>query len=749
MDTFNSNIQREARSNLRSPLLDSDDDEDGSNGDIANDGFYPKQYDGGYGIVPGDDGDITHNNNALFAFDKLAVENLQRHFMLEYDRMLPPNLKIAQCKYFGSFQGGCWGRVNGRIVYSNCDYQQGGNYPCEILFSCEAHNEEDFTDEGLDKCQNCEKLFRKKSMINPHGLICKTCYDSKKLQQKCIWVNLNKKGLKQFNFSHICQYTLNVADRRNLPKSLKSYGKIKAQLTYEIPQRRNRNNDEDQEDDDNNGLRQRRNRNNNDIEQGDNDMDEEKNDIPHNIDLSRISINTFWENNEPRISSMMDKFKETLKTAQSRKTTRAVLVYYDGKDKQRELEERRLQQGDNNNDVENGNNNNENNNANADEHERKENENNDDNDDEDDVEIEEDEDVENQDSNTKYIEILADPGVLFDGLDGVDYIFLTVSAWTQFYSILCPILFSLFCTLYFLYELDIYNYNSAKNMRQATSDSANGISLPDAPSKEQSSSMYLFYALGAFLILITGAFIAYKFQRKCEQVFRAFLVLDIFLILSIGFAILFVILGVNYNLTMDTISFWLLVYNFGIIGVMTFYVSVPPLLHRIFLVILNCIMSIMITSAISWYVLFLLLILVCAEIIAMIKPSFGRMFSPFLVPTIIQLPNTTPRIFYQVYGLRVRAPEFMFYGLMLGLIESADTSDSTDTSSTNTYYSQVILLLITVISGFVISVFVMPFFSKQIRPLPVSFTLLIISIIFYKQIFNEYQNKTVWSLVVP
>eukprot|EP01084_Bolivina_argentea_P054119 99270_1 len=115
-------------------------------------------------------------------------------------------------------------------------------------------------------------------------------------------------------------------------------------------------------------------------------------------------------------------------------------------------------------------------------------------------------------------------------------------------------------------------------------------------------------------------------------------------------------------------------------------------------------MSIMITSAISWYVLFLLLILICADIIAMIKPSFGRMFSPFLVPTQIQLPNTTPRIFYQVYGLRVRAPEFMFYGLMLGLID--DSQDSA--SDNNDYYTQIILLFVTVMAGFVISVFVMP-----------------------------------------
>merc|ERR1712154_480069 len=143
---------------------------------------------------------------------------------------------------------------------------------------------------------------------------------------------------------------------------------------------------------------------------------------------------------------------------------------------------------------------------------------------------------------------------------------------------------------------------------------------------------------------------------------------------------------------MDAVTFGVLVYNLGVVGVLSFYWAVPPSLHRVFLVVLNCIMSIMITSAISWYVLFLLLILILADVAAMLKPSFGRMFSPFLVPTQIQLPNTTPRIFYQVYGLRVRAPEFMFYGLFLGLIEPDNpynADDAEDSESYNGYYTLV------------------------------------------------------------
>jgi len=306
-------------------------------------------------------------------------------------------------------------------------------------------------------------------------------------------------------------------------------------------------------------------------------------------------------------------------------------------------------------------------------------------------------------------------------------------------------------TLYFLYALALYNYNEQHNRRSAGSDSRNAISLPDAPTDGASSSVYLFYALGAFIVLITGAFIAYRFQRRCEQVFRLFLVGDIFLILAIGFAILLVIVGINYNLSIDAVTFGVLVYNLGVVGVVSFYWAVPPLLHRVFLVVLNCIMSIMITSAISWYVLFLLLILVLADVAAMLRPSFGRMFSPFLVPTQIQLPNTTPRIFYQVYGLRVRAPEFMFYGLFLGLIDPKNpyNAEEGESDGFNGYYTLVMLLMVAVLGGFVLSVFVMPFFSKRVRPLPVSFALLVLAIVFYTQVFRDYQDRTAWSLIVP
>lgn len=87
----------------------------------------------------------------------------------------------------------------------------------------------------------------------------------------------------------------------------------------------------------------------------------------------------------------------------------------------------------------------------------------------------------------------------------------------------------------------------------------------------------------------------------------------------------------------------------------------------------------------------------------------------------------------------------MFYGLFLGLIEPDNpyNADDAESEGWNGYYTLVMLLLVSVLGGFVVSVFVMPFFSKRVRPLPVSFALLVLVIVFYQQVFRDSRQDCV------
>jgi len=122
---------------------------------------------------------VEFNNRAIISRDyqygKISKEIRE---LFEEGR---PDLRTATCRYAGGFIGGCWGRITARVVYTNSKlYPRGGNYPREVLYSCEEHRDEDFKDEDLFWCRACNRFTRESSF---HGeMTCKVCHDEKILQ---------------------------------------------------------------------------------------------------------------------------------------------------------------------------------------------------------------------------------------------------------------------------------------------------------------------------------------------------------------------------------------------------------------------------------------------------------------------------------------------------------------------------------------------------------------------------------------
>lgn len=196
-----------------------------------------------------------------------------------------PGLKVAVCRYAGGFVGGCWHRVTGRVVYSNNQfYHRGGNYPREVLYSCEAHRDEDFKDEDLHWCRACERFTRESSFFGE--MTCKVCHDEKILQNGEIWIPLTDFGIKNFSFNNVLSHTLNMADRRNLSSTLQHYGSTKftLDLTFE---------------DETGNL----------------------------TDYSEAPIKSFWTANAQRIRLQVHDIKKKLLRAKKNKETRALLLY--------------------------------------------------------------------------------------------------------------------------------------------------------------------------------------------------------------------------------------------------------------------------------------------------------------------------------------------------------------------------------------------------------------------------------------
>jgi len=529
----------------------------------------------------------------------------------------PPSLESGTCRYEGGFVGGCWGEVVGRVVYSNQFYSRGGNYPREVLYSCHEHKDEDFKDEQLEWCRACERFTRESSFFGE--MTCKVCYDEKNLLNREIWVPLTSTGIKSFNFNHVVAHTLTIADRRNLPCTLKSYGN--ATFTLDLA-----------------------------FEAEDVDV----------IDFSEAPIKAFWEANSQKIRLQVHALKKRLKRAKKKNETRALLLYKD----------------------------------------------------------------------MSKVEIHADKGLLFDGADGQDYINLTIQAWGEFYNILGPILGTLLAVLLFLHQiLDFTNGIPVTG--------AGPINLPDKPGESDSWQMWIFvvflgigFGLGAFCFIT-------RFRAFFERIFRSFMVVDIFLILAIGTGVLAMVTADNLNISTDIFSMAAATWNFGMFGLLTFYKPVPQIMHRIFLVTLFGLMAIILGSVLGWWTLVFITVFAGTDVFVMFRPRFGAHFTPFLLPTNFQVPNTNPKIFYEINGLRLRATDFLFYGLM-----AVFTIDSV---------VQVTVGYIGILFGCVICVYVLPFFSKKVRPLPISFALLLLSLFLTDQILNPYltNSSTKWTLKYP
>jgi len=530
----------------------------------------------------------------------------------------PPEPVTAPCRYAGGFVGGCWGQLSGRVVFSNQFYPRGGNYPREVLYSCYEHRDEDFKDEELEWCRACERFTREGSFFGE--MTCKVCFDEKNLQNREIWVPLTAAGIKSFNFNHVLAHTLTIADRRNLPTTLKNYGNANftLDLTFE---------DEEVED----------------------------------MDLSEAPVKAFWNANSQKIRLQVHALKKRLDKAKKKNETRALLLY----------------------------------------------------------------------RGSTCVEIHADKGLLFDGSDGQDYINLTIQAWGEFYNILGPILGTLLAVLLFLNQ--IISFTDGLPIVRS-----NPISLPDRPQKSSSWEQYIIVGfIGVLVVIVMALRFLSRFRALFERMFRSFLVADIFLILAIGAGVLAMVSADNLNISTDIISMALAALNFGIVGLLAFYKPVPEAMHRIFLVTLFGLMAIILGSVLGWWTLVFIIVFAGTDVFAMVRPRFAAHFSPFLLPTNLQVPNTNPKIFYEINGLRLRATDFLFYGLM-----AVFTTDSIVKATVG--YTGILF-------GCALCVYVLPFFSKKIRPLPVSFLLLLLSLFLTDQILNPYliDSSIKWTLMHP
>jgi hypothetical protein len=331
---------------------------------------------------------------------------------------------------------------------------------------------------------------------------------------------------------------------------------------------------------------------------------------------------------------------------------------------------------------------------------------------------------------SKQIQVYADKGLLFEGAQGQDYIDLTTEALGEFYNIVCPIWATFFVVLFFLRQVE--NFASNLSVHKLTA-----INLPDLPRANSSNEMEILYAVITFAGIFVALFCLRRFRDQFLALFRVLMMIDIFFILAVGTGTLLMVFSVNLNISTDVFSSGFFAVNFGMIGLLSFYWPVGQVVHRIFLVILFELMAIIIGTVMDWIALFFVSLFAITDSYAMLRPRFAAEFTPFILPRNFQIPNTTPRVFYEINGLRLRATDFLFYGLMAVFPRDNRVA--------------ITVAFISVFAGCLLCLYVLPFFSKKIRPFPVAFALLLLSLFITNHIVNPYlaDNAVKWTLMHP
>lgn len=492
----------------------------------------------------------------------------------------------AVCRHENSFNGrGCWGQIEGRLIYDNIKLLLPGNYPTEVLYSCQNHSDDDHKDEDLYLCQLCDCLFRLPSMWT--DFVCRLCFDTTNLQNKNTWVPLTKTNISEFGYSDVISKTLHIADRKNLPLSLRSYGTLPCQIDYTIP-------------------------------------DGERDSRQH-----LVSMNSFLENNRWRIDGQITTIQDLLSNAVENKCTRALLCF---------------------------------------------------------------------DANNS-VEVLCDKNLILDGKKGVEQMELVQRAWHQALSIIYPIAALLLAVIYFsgVVGLHSHHHHLFKRNTDIMIESSRHVLSP---------RVAMIVGGGIIIVVVVIVFLIIKYRDQCEHLLRGFMVVYILMIYVVGTGSLSSIIVQQTDMIIEFWSFLVVVWNFSFIGLWSLYHPVPPKLHRFYLLLFTSIMALSMVTALEKFVCFFFVSIVAlADLLSELRVRF-RLIPPFILPSGTQLIYETPRIWYDIGGLRLRTVDFMWYGVMIRTVQST--------------YICTISAFIALLSSICIVEFVLPFYGKRFRNLPIA-----------------------------
>ena len=615
----------------------------------------------------------------------------------------------AVCRHSRSVAGdpsasACWGEVRGRVVVSSCVYHTAGNYPVQVLYSCEQHSDTDLSDVRFHRCQVCEQLFLPSSMYSE--VVCNVCYDAENVSRRQHWIQLNTASIRQFGLSEVVGKTIRVAERKNLPITLTSFKTTPCNLDYSLPPPQHddvdegggegggagqmeeprlqseteeekrgsgrRSSEEDPLDDDDDDGGERGEMKEDGETHGQHSATGRRSSSSRAAQpasaASSASSSSSASAPAPMPSSLTAPTSSTalLSAASLPDPTSVPLTLFLSHNAARLDRTVESLQGHLRAAYSRGC-------TRA-------------------LLVLDDE---------EQIEVLADSRVIADGLEGESHLKLVALIWQHLALLVASLALLVLTAAYYKDAFTRLLYGeTSQNPRPYRGQFLGEQSPFDALDWGLLSAILAFF----FVLLIAAVVLFRRYRRLFELVFRKFLALDIFAIFAFGTLCVVVTSSMLVRLPLDALSTALLTLNVSFLAVYVLYYDVSVQLHTLAVVYLNAIMAVLLSGALNGSVGFWLPFVLCLLVALLdleLRPYLR--LPPLLVPESMIIPSK-PTILLCLNQVYVRPGELTLYGLMVTLVGSFD-----------------VLTVIGVVGLWVLLVLVLPFVSgarRWRRPLP-------------------------------
>jgi hypothetical protein len=234
------------------------------------------------------------------------------------------------------------------------------------------------------------------------------------------------------------------------------------------------------------------------------------------------------------------------------------------------------------------------------------------------------------------VEVLCDRrAVLSGGGRAEQHLKLVTRAWRSLLSILLPVFTVMLATLYFMVvNTPVTPQGGSSDGAPAPGADGGGIGSAVASAKRDTLSPEMALVVIAVVIVIFAvvALLAYRYREACERCFRRFLVADLLMVFMVGGVFVMSDVLVRLGATVDILTGAFCAWNFGVCGVYALYKPVPQAVHHLFIIVLNCIMSIMMVLILPAWLIFIVVGAAAAlDVASEHRPQY-RGLSPFLSP---------------------------------------------------------------------------------------------------------------------